>query len=279
MADSYQYEQLPPPTDEPALPRHPPRLPTPDFHPEPLAYDELSLEAAPVAAPAPVPNPEHRFGPRPAPPPRALDAGTLVAPPTAGHTRARSDDSDRLGSESAIPRLFSGSVPGLSSNSPALSRSASPENGSRPHSRLIRTNSEDGLDNAAGFWRRFEARTGPDVEDSSWLEKSAVKSSRWSRTVWIVGLVLALVAAAAIGIGIFLSLRSNSHARPDTPGGAADITGSGGGQRDHRGHRLAHVVGPARQPHKHRPLSPLRRPRHHLPLNGAHACKRATPHA
>ncbi|KAJ7625364.1 hypothetical protein DFH06DRAFT_1142257 [Mycena polygramma] len=98
---------------------------------------------------------------------------------------------------------------------------------------LIRSNSDDELDKTDVFWRRFNANAAhqqqPDAEKSSWLEKNEGKSSRHNRTLWIVGFIFVLLAAGGIGIGIFLSFRNPSNAsRPDTLGGAADITSAGG---------------------------------------------------
>jgi len=98
----------------------------------------------------------------------------------------------------------------------------------------MRGNSDDELDKSDIFWRRFNAsahqQQQPDAEKSSWLEKTTGKSSRHNRRLWIVGLVLVLLAAGGIGLGVFLSFRSTSNTtRPDTIGGAADITSAGSG--------------------------------------------------
>jgi len=86
-------------------------------------------------------------------------------------------------------------------------------------------NSNDELDKTDVFWRRFNASARqPDAEKSSWLERSQGKSSRWTRAVWIVGLIFVLLAGGGVGIGIFLSFRNNSESRPSAIGGAADIT-------------------------------------------------------
>ncbi|KAJ6585205.1 hypothetical protein B0H19DRAFT_1108769 [Mycena capillaripes] len=62
---------------------------------------------------------------------------------------------------------------------------------------LIRSNSDDDLDKNDVFWRRFNASAVqqqlPDAEKSSWLEKTEGKSSRHTRTLWIVGFIFVIV--------------------------------------------------------------------------------------
>ncbi|KAJ6471188.1 hypothetical protein DFH09DRAFT_480288 [Mycena vulgaris] len=106
---------------------------------------------------------------------------------------------------------------------------------SRPHPEniLIRGNSDDELDKSDVFWRRFNAsamQQQSDAEKNSWLQKNEGKSSRYSRRIWIAGLLIVLLAAGGIGVGIFLSSRNNSdNTRPDAIGGADNITSAGAG--------------------------------------------------
>ncbi|KAJ6508497.1 hypothetical protein C8R45DRAFT_1208159 [Mycena sanguinolenta] len=98
---------------------------------------------------------------------------------------------------------------------------------------LIRNNSDDELDKTDVFWRRFNASAAheqlPDAEKSSWLEKIEGKRSQHSRILWIVGMIFVLLAAAGIGIGVYVSFKDNSNqSRPSTVGGAEDITSAGG---------------------------------------------------
>ncbi|KAJ7643970.1 hypothetical protein FB45DRAFT_896548 [Roridomyces roridus] len=95
---------------------------------------------------------------------------------------------------------------------------------------IIRGNEDDNLDRSSAFWRHFNASAQqeqlPDIEKSSWLEKTQGKSSRTRRTLWIVGIIFLLLAAGGIGIGVYLSVRSNDNeSRPSTFGGSADVTG------------------------------------------------------
>jgi len=94
---------------------------------------------------------------------------------------------------------------------------------------LIRGNSDDELDKTDIFWRRFNASAvQQDFEKSSWLERNQGKRSQHSRILWIVGIIFVLLAAGGIGIGIYLSFHNSSDAtRPDTIGGAEDITSAG----------------------------------------------------
>ncbi|KAK0188131.1 hypothetical protein F5146DRAFT_1141581 [Armillaria mellea] len=74
------------------------------------------------------------------------------------------------------------------------------------------------------FWRRFSviAKDENRKSSSSWLKKTQNGSTRLSRWVWIVGMLLAICAAAAIGLGIWISHNSASHQQPVVIGGSAD---------------------------------------------------------
>lgn len=74
------------------------------------------------------------------------------------------------------------------------------------------------------FWRRFSviAKDENRKSSSSWLKKTQNGSTRLSRWVWIVGMLLAICAAAAIGLGIWISHKSASHQQPVVIGGSAD---------------------------------------------------------
>ncbi|KAJ7288083.1 hypothetical protein C8J57DRAFT_1279002 [Mycena rebaudengoi] len=107
---------------------------------------------------------------------------------------------------------------------------ASPTSSSRQM--LIRGISDDAamLPKNDVFWRRFSTSAAQehDVEKSSWLEKTQGKSSRYGRSIWIVGIIIVILALAGIGVGVFFSLRSTSHDRPETIGGSANVAGDGG---------------------------------------------------
>lgn len=118
-------------------------------------------------------------------------------------------------------------------SSPGPSESQTTLAGSRSNHMVIRGNSDDDLEKSDAFWRRFNASAIqtqlPEAERSSWLAKNSGKSSRYTRSVWIAGLLIILLAAGGIGIGIFLSLHNSSNnTRPNTLGGAADVSGTAG---------------------------------------------------
>jgi len=74
------------------------------------------------------------------------------------------------------------------------------------------------------FWRRFSviAKDENRKSSSSWLKKTQNGTTRLSRWVWIIGMLLAICAAAAIGLGVWLSHNSASHQQPAVIGGSAD---------------------------------------------------------
>lgn len=74
------------------------------------------------------------------------------------------------------------------------------------------------------FWRRFSviAKDENRKSSSSWLKKTQNGTTRLSRWVWIIGMLLAICAAAAIGLGVWISHNSASHQQPVVIGGSAD---------------------------------------------------------
>ncbi|KAG7445796.1 uncharacterized protein BT62DRAFT_932960 [Guyanagaster necrorhizus] len=74
------------------------------------------------------------------------------------------------------------------------------------------------------FWRRFSviAKEENRKSSSSWLKKTQNGTTRLSRLVWVIGTILAICAAAGIGIGFWISHNSTSSSQPTAIGGSAD---------------------------------------------------------
>ncbi|KAF8073493.1 hypothetical protein FPV67DRAFT_1576119 [Lyophyllum atratum] len=89
---------------------------------------------------------------------------------------------------------------------------------------LLPTRGEKGDD----FWRRFsmvakEENQKPTTQKTSvWLSKTQSGSTRLSRWVWIVGLILLICIGGAIGIGWYVSHNKPGHQQPTVFGGSAN---------------------------------------------------------
>jgi len=60
-----------------------------------------------------------------------------------------------------------------------------------------------------------------DKKTSSWLIKTQSGTSKLSRSVWFIGIVLLLCIAGSIGIGWYMSHKSPSNTAPKAIGGSA----------------------------------------------------------
>lgn len=94
---------------------------------------------------------------------------------------------------------------------------------------IIRGGSEDNLvprrgQNRDDFWRRFSMVAKDEKKTSSWLIKTQSGSSKLSRWVWFVGMVLLVLIAAGVGIGWYISHKSSSNTTPKAIGGSAEET-------------------------------------------------------
>ncbi|EJF56677.1 hypothetical protein DICSQDRAFT_141133 [Dichomitus squalens LYAD-421 SS1] len=78
------------------------------------------------------------------------------------------------------------------------------------------------------FWRRFsmvakeDMATPPGQKQSMWLRKTQNGTTRMSRWVWFVGLILLLIVAGAIGLGWWVAHNNTTHTAPKAIGGSAD---------------------------------------------------------
>ncbi|KAG0704266.1 hypothetical protein DFH29DRAFT_802250 [Suillus ampliporus] len=94
---------------------------------------------------------------------------------------------------------------------------------------IIRGGSEDNLmpnrgEKGDDFWRRFSIVARDEKKTSSWLVKTQSGSSKLSRWVWFVGVMLLICIAAGIGIGWYISHKSPSNTAPKAIGGSANET-------------------------------------------------------
>jgi len=73
------------------------------------------------------------------------------------------------------------------------------------------------------FWRRFSMVVKEDNKEqhksSRWLTKTQSGSTRLSRSVWIVAIILILCIAAACVLGWYVGHNSSSHSSPKSVGG------------------------------------------------------------
>ncbi|KAM5538639.1 hypothetical protein V8D89_007668 [Ganoderma adspersum] len=98
---------------------------------------------------------------------------------------------------------------------------------------IMRGESEDTVLRPRGargddFWRRFSMVVKEDMatpagqKQSVWLRKTQNGTSRMSRWVWFIGMVLLIIIAGAIGLGWWVSHNNKSHNAPTAIGGSAD---------------------------------------------------------
>lgn len=73
------------------------------------------------------------------------------------------------------------------------------------------------------FWRRFSMvvkEEGNRKSTSSWLEKTQNGTANLSRLVWIIGILLLIIIAGAIGFGWYVSHNSTTTSSPKALGGS-----------------------------------------------------------
>ncbi|KAI1794812.1 hypothetical protein LXA43DRAFT_994387 [Ganoderma leucocontextum] len=98
---------------------------------------------------------------------------------------------------------------------------------------IMRGESEDTVLRPRGargddFWRRFSMVAKEDLatpsgqKQSMWLRKTQNGTSRMSRWVWFIGMVLLIIIAGAIGLGWWVSHNNHTHTAPTAIGGSAD---------------------------------------------------------
>ncbi|KIY65217.1 hypothetical protein CYLTODRAFT_400721 [Cylindrobasidium torrendii FP15055 ss-10] len=82
------------------------------------------------------------------------------------------------------------------------------------------------------FWRRFSVvahTTENRTSSSSWLKKTQNGTTRLSRWVYIIGILLLIAAAGGIGLGWWVSHNDNSHTAPEAMGGSEGQKATGNG--------------------------------------------------
>ncbi|KZT28344.1 hypothetical protein NEOLEDRAFT_1058963 [Neolentinus lepideus HHB14362 ss-1] len=72
------------------------------------------------------------------------------------------------------------------------------------------------------FWRRFSMVAKADTKESFWLKKTQNGTSRMSRWVWVIGVILLACIAGAIGLGWYASHKSTGTNTPKAIGGSAN---------------------------------------------------------
>jgi len=74
------------------------------------------------------------------------------------------------------------------------------------------------------FWRRFSIVAREEKKTSSWLIKTQSRSSRLSRWVWLIGMILLICGGIGIGLWYYISHTSSSQKQPTAVGGSANET-------------------------------------------------------
>ncbi|KAI0304379.1 hypothetical protein B0F90DRAFT_1815717 [Multifurca ochricompacta] len=98
---------------------------------------------------------------------------------------------------------------------------------------ILRGNSEEKLlprrgEKGDDFWRRFsmvareENKVPYSQKQSAWLRKTQDGTSRMSRWLWVIGLILLACAGLGIGVGWYISHKSPPHQDPTAFGGGAN---------------------------------------------------------
>lgn len=57
---------------------------------------------------------------------------------------------------------------------------------------------------------------------SSWLKQTLSGSKRYSRSIWLIGVLLLVLIAGSIGVGVYFTRNSPGHQQPTAIGGSAD---------------------------------------------------------
>ncbi|KAF9468717.1 hypothetical protein BDZ94DRAFT_1145819, partial [Collybia nuda] len=104
-----------------------------------------------------------------------------------------------------------------------------------PSKPIMRGNSEETLLPSRGekgddFWRRFsmvakEENKKPHAQKQSvWLRETQNGTTRLSRWVWVIAIVIVLCIGGAIGLGWYFSHNAPDHQQPTAFGGSANET-------------------------------------------------------
>lgn len=231
--------------DEDVLMHKPPMATEPEHGgamnaaPIPLAAPRPGYPA-PVSAlniPSPAATPEMRQVTQPPllhkPPPPMPNALRINRPPANIHSpRMPSPIYETPAPRPSVPSAPHPLQPPMTPITPVFARPArspAPRDIQFTGDTIIRGGSEDNLVPKRGergddFWRRFSIVARDEKKTSSWLIKTQSGSSKLSRWVWFVGIVLLICIAAGVGIGWYISHKSSSNTAPKAIGGSANET-------------------------------------------------------
>ncbi|KAI0035193.1 hypothetical protein K488DRAFT_68588 [Vararia minispora EC-137] len=99
---------------------------------------------------------------------------------------------------------------------------------------ILRSEREDTIarrgEKGDDFWRRFSmiAKEPSAHKESKWLHDTQTGKSRWSRYVWVIGLLLLACIGLAIGLGVYFRLTNKStvQSSPKAIGGSEENSGT-----------------------------------------------------
>jgi len=198
---------------------------------DPPSSDDHKRDAPAVEAPkvVPPPNPISIAQPRPgyAAPIAALNLAQQAPVASRGQPSPRYDISPR-----STPHPLQ---PPSSPIVPVFAAPKAPDNVRFvQQSPVMRGQSEETLIPRQNndFWRRFsmvakeESSKPYEQRKSPWLKKTQSGTSRLSRWVWFVGMVLLAAIGGSIGLGWYLSHNSQGNQRPTSLGGSQNEASS-----------------------------------------------------
>ncbi|KIP09719.1 hypothetical protein PHLGIDRAFT_116192 [Phlebiopsis gigantea 11061_1 CR5-6] len=102
-----------------------------------------------------------------------------------------------------------------------------------PQTSILRGEKEETLlprrgEKGDDFWRRFsivvkQENSAPAAQKQSvWLRKNQSGSTRLTRWVWVIGILLLACVAGGIGLGVYISSKNTTHNAPTAIGGSAN---------------------------------------------------------
>lgn len=162
-----------------------------------------------------------------------IAALNLARPEASAMIPGRTSDASPPAYSSPSPTTPHPLNPPMTPIQPAFARPPKTSNISFADSKpIMRSNTEETLlpkrgEKGDDFWRRFSivAKEETRRKPSPWLRKTQNGTTRLSRWVWVIGLLLLLVIAGACALGWYISHDKPSHQQPSALGGAGTNKG------------------------------------------------------
>ncbi|KAH7920481.1 hypothetical protein BV22DRAFT_1073867 [Leucogyrophana mollusca] len=202
-------------------------------HPIPLAAPRPGYPAPIAALDLPRPSPTSTPEDRQPPPPQMVQVPQglrINHPPEMGAPRMPPAIYNTPSSRPSVPSTPHPLQPPMTPITPVFvrpSKSPAPRDIKFCSDNIMRGNSEDNLIPKRGergddFWRRFSMVAKEEKKISPWLRKTQSGTTRLSRWVWFIGVVLLICIAAAAGLGWYISHKTPANQAPKAIGGSAN---------------------------------------------------------